>query len=267
MELAGRTTLLTGATGGLGRAIAEAVAGLGGHLLLSARKREALEALAAELPGDGHRVLPADLAEHGGAEALATEAGEIDILIANAGLPAAGLLTDFTPEQIVRALRVNLESPMLMARALYPAMVERGSGHLVFISSLAGKAASPRSSIYNSTKFGLRGFALGLRADLGPAGVGVSLVSPGFIRDAGMFAEAGAKSPPGLGTGRPEQVGAAVVKAIENDRTEITVAPLQQRALAHLGLTSPAISARVQSGSAGQRAAKAVADGHPDDKR
>jgi short-subunit dehydrogenase len=267
MELAGRTALLTGATGGLGREIARAVAAHDGRLLLSARRQEALEALAGELPGDGHRVLPADLAEPGAAEQLSAEAGEVDILIANAGLPAAGLLADFTAEQVVRALRVNLEAPMLMARALYPAMVERGSGHLVFISSLAGKAASPRSSIYNSTKFGLRGFALGLRADLGPKGVGVSLVSPGFIREAGMFAEAGAKPPLGLGTGRPEQVGDAVVRAIRRDRAEIAVAPLQQRALAHFSLANPSIAARVQSGSTGQRAAKAVADGHPESKR
>ena len=91
MELAGRKALLTGATGGLGRAIAEALAARGATLLLSARKRDALEALAAELPGDGHRVLPADLAEPGAAERLAAEAGEVDILVANAGLPGAGL--------------------------------------------------------------------------------------------------------------------------------------------------------------------------------
>ena len=156
---------------------------------------------------------------------------------------------------------------MLMARALYPAMIERGSGHLVFIASLAGKSASPRTSIYNATKFGLRGFALGLRSDLAPKGVGVSLVSPGFIRDAGMFADAGAKPPPGLGTGRPEQVGAAVVKVIERDKLEVTVGPIQQRALAHLGLASPGLSDRAQSGSTGQRAAQAIADGHSVDKR
>ncbi len=155
---------------------------------------------------------------------------------------------------------------MLMARALYPAMIERGDGHLVFIASLAGKAASPRSAIYNATKFGLRGFALGLRSDLKPKGVGVSLVSPGFIREAGMFADSGA-SPMGLGTGRPDQVGAAVVKAIEHDRIELTVGPLRQRALAHLGLTSPGISVRAQSGSAGQRVAEGVAAGHPASKR
>lgn len=267
MELADRTALLTGATGGLGRAIAQAVAGAGARLLLSARSPEALEVLAGDLPGTGHRALPADLAEPGAAERLAEEAGEVDLLIANAGLPAAGRLTDFSSEQVARALRVNLESPMLMARALYPPMVERGSGHLVFISSLAGKAASPRSSIYNATKFGLRGFALGLRCDLGQKGVGVSLVSPGFIREAGMFAEAGAKPPPGMGTGTPEQVAAAVVRAVERDRAEISVGPLRQRALAHLGLAGPGMSARVQSGSTGQRAAKAVAEGHSADKR
>src|SRR5207245_1516658 len=116
MELAGRTALLTGATGGLGRAIAQALAGRGASLALSARKAEALAALAAELPGEGHRVLPVDLAEPGAAERLASEAGEVDVLVANAGLPGAGWLADFTPEQVQRALRVNLEAPMLLAQ-------------------------------------------------------------------------------------------------------------------------------------------------------
>ena len=267
MELAGRTALLTGATGGLGRAIAEALAAKGAKVALSARKADALEALAAELPGDGHEVLPADLAVPGTAEKLALEAGPVDILVANAGLPGAGWLSDFTPEQVTRGLRVNLEAPMLMAQALFPAMIERGSGHLVFVASLAGKAASPRSSIYNATKFGLRGFALGLRADLDPKGIGVSLVSPGFIREAGMFADAGAKPPGGLGTGTPDQVGSAVVRAIEANKVEVTVAPLRQRVLAHAGLASPTISAMAQKGSAGQKAAEEIAAGHSTDKR
>jgi short-subunit dehydrogenase len=267
MDLSGRKALLTGATGGLGRAIAASLAERGAVLTLSARNREALEAMAAELPGSGHGVLPVDLAEPQAAERLAAEAAGTEVLVANAGLPAAGKLDDFSSEQVERALRVNLEAPMLLARALYPAMVERGSGHLVFVASLSGKAASPRSSIYNATKFGLRGFALGLRSDLASKGVGVSLVSPGFIRDAGMFAASGAKPPPGMGTASPEQVGAGVVKAIEKDRVELAVAPLPQRFGAHLALISPTLGVKAQSGAAGQKAAQAISEGHPADKR
>jgi len=267
MNLSGRKTLLTGATGGLGRAIAQAMAERGARLTLSARNREALEAMAAGLPGSGHSVLPADLAEPGAAERLAAEAGGTEILVANAGLPAAGWLADFSAMEVERALRVNLEAPMLLARALYPAMAEAGCGHLVFVASLSGKAASPRSSIYNATKFGLRGFAFGLRADLAPKGVGASLVSPGFVREAGMFADAGSKPPPGMGTAKPEQVGAATVKAIEHNRAELTVAPIQQRVAAHFALASPSLSVRAQSGSTGQKAAEAIAKGHPDEKR
>lgn len=82
-----------------------------------------------------------------------------------------------------------------------------------------------------------------------------------------MFADSGAKPPPGMGTGRPEQVGAGVVKAIERDKVEVVVAPLRLRALSHFALAAPAISVRAQSGAAGQKAAKAVAEGHPEGKR
>jgi short-subunit dehydrogenase len=259
MELAGKTALLTGATGGLGRAIAKALAARGAKLSLSGRKAEALEALAVELPGDGHRVLPADLGELGAAERLAAEAGPVDALVANAGLPGSGRLQELTSEQLARALRVNLEAPMLLAQALESSMVEKGLGHMVFISSLSGKSATPLSSIYNATKFGLRGFALGLRADLDRLGIGVSIVSPGTIREAGMYADTGAKPIPVLGTGSPQQVADAVVKAIEQNKVEIAVAPLRQRVLAHFALLTPGISVKVASGDAGQKAAAAVA--------
>jgi short-subunit dehydrogenase len=264
MELAGKTVLLTGATGGLGRAMAEALAARGAKLTLSGRKAEALEALAAELPGQDHRILPTDLADPGAAEKLAAEAGDVDILVANAGLPGTGRLPEFSSDGLLRALRVNLEAPMLLARALEPQMVERGRGHMVFISSLSGKSATPLSSVYNATKFGLRGFALGLRADLDPLGIGVSIVSPGTIREAGMYADSGAKPIPGLGTGSPQQVANAVVKAIERNKVEISVAPVQQRLLAHFALASPGISVKVASGDAGQKAAAAVAKGQTD---
>ncbi len=264
MELSGRTTLLTGATGGLGRAIAAALTARGSKLILSGRKAEALEALAAELPGDGHRTVPSDLAEVGAAEKLVAEAGEVDILVANAGLPGTGRLPDYDIDQLTGTLRVNLEAPILLARALETGMLERGSGHMVFISSLSGKSATPLSSIYNATKFGLRGFALGLRADLDPLGIGVSIVSPGTIREAGMYSDSGAPPIPGLGTGTPAQVAAAVVKAIEKNKVEVTVAPPQQRFLAHFALTSPGIAVKIASGEQGQKAAATVAKGQSD---
>ena len=260
MELRGKTTLLTGATGGLGRAIADALAKRGANLVLSSRKPEELGALAAALPGEGHRTVVADLAEEGAALRLLEEAGSVDIMVANAGLPASGRLDSFTQEQIGRALRVNLESPMRMARELIPPLVERGSGHLVFLSSISGKAATARASVYAATKFGLRGFAFCLRDDLRGTGVGVSVISPGSIRDAGMYAESGAKPPPGVGMGTPGQVAEAVVKAIERDRREITVAPLRQRALTRIAINAPELSGRVAGGLAA-RVADEVARG------
>jgi len=260
MEVAGKTLLLTGATGGLGQAIAVALADRGASLALTARKEDALNELAASLPGE-HRIVPADLAEDGAAERLAAEAGQVDGLVANAGLPGTGTIESFSPDDTKRALRVNLEAPMMLARELVPSMREKRDGHLVFVSSLSGKAPSPRSAIYAATKFGLRGFALCLRADLAGTGVGVSLVVPGFIREAGMFAESGAKPPAGMGTSSPQDVGAAVVKAIERDKVEVAVAPLQTRALAHLGLATPRIAMRMISGGTASKAADRVAEG------
>ena len=253
MEIAGNRTLLTGATGGIGRAIAVALAERGSSLVLSSRKPEELEALAGSLPGGGHSVVVTDLAEPGAAAKLAAAAaadGNVDLLVANAGLPGSGRLSDFTAEELGRAVRVNLEAPMQLAQALLPAMLDRRSGHLLFVSSLAGKAASPRASIYNATKFGLRGFALALREDLAgdDSGVGVSVVMPGFIRDAGMFAESGAKVPPGVGTSTPEEVAAGVVRAIEQNKAEVAVAPVQQRLLAGFAHVFPGLAARAQRG-------------------
>ena len=209
-------------------------------------------------------MLPADLAEPGAAEKLAAEAGEVDVLVANAGLPGTGRLPDFSTEQLTGTLRVNLEAPMLLARALEPAMLERGSGHMVFISSLSGKSATPLSSVYNATKFGLRGFALGLRADLEPRGIGVSIVSPGTIREAGMYADSGAAPIPGLGTGSPQQVAAAVVKAIEQQQGRDHGGPAAAAPARPLRSRQPRHRGQDRQRRAGQKAAAAVAEGQSD---
>jgi short-subunit dehydrogenase len=262
MDPRGKTALVTGATGGLGRAIAKALAGRGAIVVLSSRKPEELERLAASLPGSGHRFVVADLAEEGAAERTVAEAGEVDVLVANAGLSAGGRLEKFSAAELSAALRVNLEAPAQMARAAIPAMRDRGEGHLVFVSSLQAKVALPRSSVYSATKFGLRGLALSLREDLVGTGVGVSLVLPGFIRDAGMFADSGVKAPAGLGTSSPEEVGEGVVDAIERDRAEVEVAPRLQRLGAAIAHRRPRLAARVTRGNAG-KVADQVVEGRP----
>jgi uncharacterized protein len=226
VQISGSTVLLTGATGGLGHAIARALSARGARLVLTSREAEALEPLAREC---GARALTADLAQREAAERLALDAGDVDILIANAALPASGTVDSFSVEQLDRALDVNLRAPMVLAHALMPAMVARGRGHLLFMSSLAGKAATPGSAVYSATKFGLRGFASALRSDLRMSGVGVSAIFPGFISDAGMFAEADVELPFGVSTRRPEDVAAAVIGAIERNRGEVDVAPLPLR--------------------------------------
>ena len=259
MELKGKTALLTGATGGLGRAIAKALASRGASLVLSSRKEEELDRLAAELPGQ-HRVAVSDLAEPGAALQLIAGAGDVDALIANAGLPGSGKLDDLSSTDVERALRVNLEAPMLMANALLPGMLERAEGHFVMVGSLSGLAPTARQSVYNGTKFGLRGFTLALREDLRGTGVSASLVAPGFVRDAGMFADSGAQAPTGMGTATPEQVSAAVVEAIEKDRGETNVAPLRQAQAAKFAGRHPELAGRL-SNKAAVKAGDEVARG------
>jgi uncharacterized protein len=242
VNLAGRTVLLTGATGGLGQAIARRLHAAGAQLVLTGRRTDVLEPLAQETGG---RTLAVDLTDRAAVERLAADCADVDVLIANAGLPASGHVMSFSVEQIDRALDVNLRAPMVLARLLGDRMVERGAGHIVFVSSLSGKAATPRSGVYSATKFGLRGFAAGLRQDLRPRGVGVSAVFPGFVRDAGMFAESGAKLPPGVGTSTPEEVAAAVVRAIERNRGEVDVAPLPMRLGVLFSGVAPGVAAAV----------------------
>jgi short-subunit dehydrogenase len=266
VELAGKRVLLSGATGGLGRAIAEQLAAEGATLVLSSRKEPDLEELRRSLPGgaERHEVVVADLAEEGAPEKLVRDAGDIDGLVANAALPGTGRLESFSEEEVGRALRVNLEAPILMSRALAPALTEKGEGHMVFIASLAGKVASPRASIYAATKFGLRGFAFGLREDLLPEGVGVSVVSPHFVREAGMFHDTRAKPAPGLGTTTPQKVAKAVVRAIRRNRSEITVAPRRARFLTEIGHRHPELAGRVQRRGGAARIAEQIHLGHGD---
>jgi short-subunit dehydrogenase len=256
MDLNGARVLLTGASGGIGNAIARALHARGAELVITGRRVDALESLRAEL-GDRVEVVQADLAQRADVESLPGRAGTVDVLVANAGLPGSGDLADYTPEQIDRALDVNLRAPMQLTRSLLPSMLDRGSGHLVFVSSMSGKVAAAGSSIYSATKFGLRGFGASLHDDLHGTGVGATTVFPGFISDAGMFADSGVKLPPGVGTKSPERVAEAVIDGIEKNRGEIDVAPLAVRATGKIAGVAPIAVAAVNRRFGG----RAVSDG------
>ncbi|MGP3982207.1 SDR family NAD(P)-dependent oxidoreductase [Streptomyces sp. KR80] len=257
MRITGSTVLLTGVTGGIGQTLARELARKGAKLVLTGRRAEALEPLAAELDA---RAVVTDLVDPAQVTHLADACADADILIANAALPASGELLDYTPEQTDRALSVNLRAPVMLARLLAPRMVEAGRGHLAFVGSISGKAATKSSSLYNATKFGLRGFALGFRQDLHGTGVGVSLIQPGFVRDAGMFAATGATPPAGMRTVSPGQVAAGVIRAIERDLCEVNVAPLEMRMLSAIAGQFPGFAEKVQRRSGAERTVGQIVD-------
>lgn len=256
MQLRGSTVLITGATGGLGAAIARALHCEGASLVLTGRRTAVLEPLAQEL---GATAVAADLSDAADVQRLADEHGDADVVVHNAALPASGPLDDFSLEELDRALQVNLRAPIALTRLLLPAMRERGRGHHVFVSSMSAKVPTADASLYAATKLGLRGFSQGLRPELGPLGIGVSTVFPGFIRDAGMFADTGVRLPPGVGTSTPEQVAAAVVRAIVRDRGEIDVAPLGVKASGVLNGIFPGVPARIAAKVDGGRVGSEMA--------
>jgi uncharacterized protein len=245
MRIFGARALVTGASAGLGAQIARELDARGAELVLSARREDALREVADSLGGEV-RLEPADLAQPGAAADLAERAGDVDLLVANAALPGSGPLTDFSPEEIDRAITVNLAAPTQLARALVPGMRERNKGHLVFLGSLNGRVATAGSSVYSATKFGLRGLAWALREDLYDTEVSVSLVSPSFVSEAGMFAETGVELPPGVSMVTPHQVAKAVAIAVEDDKAEVNVAPLALRLGARAYELAPGTTSAIQ---------------------
>jgi len=251
--------LLTGASGGIGRAIAHTLHARGAILTLTGRRVEVLDQLQAEL-GDRVEVLPADLSDSNEVERLAAHE-QFDVVVANAGLPASGRWDSFSPEEIDRALDVNLRAPIQLARATAPAMVERGYGQIILISSTAGKVSGTASSIYSATKFGLRGFGFGMNADLRGTGVGATTVFPGFISDAGLYYDSGMQLPKGVGTRTPGQVANAVAAGITKGPAEIDVAPMLLRVGSWLFGIAPSLTTAIQRGLGGDRLAAEVAEG------
>jgi short-subunit dehydrogenase len=256
--LTGGRALVTGASGGLGHAIVRRLVAERATVVATGRRVEALHALALET---GAEVIASDLADRAQLDRLLEVAETVDVLVSNAALPATGPLDDFTVEEIDRALDVNLRAPVLLARAAGQAMAARGRGHIVLISSMAAKTAGPAVGLYAATKAGLRGLGLGIREDLRPARVGVSIIYPGPIRDAGMWADAGLAAPMMIQPKAPEAVADAVVDAITRNRSEIEVASVALRMGAVLAQLRPGWFAALGRRAAGDYAPALTAAG------
>ena len=229
----GRTTLVTGASRGIGPLIAAQIARQGGHVVLTGRSAADLKAVAAELAAEGADVsfIPADLTQPGAAQVLiqAIERGHggIDLLVNNAGGDPLREFDTMTIEENLRTLQLNLIAPLALSRAALPGMLGRGRGHIVNISAMAGRVSFPYTEVYAAAKDGLIGFTRVLRADYHARGVSASVLILGAIRGAGqgqrMLEESGMKASGFMAPA--ESVARAVVKAVTKDRAELVIMP------------------------------------------
>lgn len=182
MELRDTGVLVTGASRGIGRAMAEAFAAEGARLVLVARSGAPLKELADRLGAHAH---PADLTDPGQVDGLIDrleiEAGAIDVVVNNAGIDATGPLVDQSPEDLEALFRLNLMAPAELCRQAIPRMLSRGRGHVVNVGSLAGIGVFPGIAGYAATKAGIAQFTAGLRADLRGLPVGTTLVELGPV--------------------------------------------------------------------------------------
>ena len=183
-DLSGKTALVTGATGGIGEAIARTMHAAGAEVVLSGRRVEKLEALASELGGRTH-IAPCDLSDPDQADALVGQtidaAGKIDILIANAGVTRDKLLMQMKDEDFQDILRVNLESYFRLCRkAVRPMMKARG-GRIIGIASIVGVTGNPGQSNYCASKAGMIGFTKSLAQEVASRGITANTIAPGFI--------------------------------------------------------------------------------------
>ncbi len=225
MQLPGAVVLITGGSSGIGAATARAIAAAGARPLIAGRDEGRLAAIAAETGGTA---LAVDLAAPGGAAELAdaavrTAPDGIDVLVNNAGIGWQGRFTDMPASAEERLIAVNLTAPLRLTCLLGRAMTERGRGHVVFVSSIAGATGVPTEAAYAATKAGINYFAESIRYELRPRGVGVSVVLPGVI-DTPFFDRRGVPyqrtRPAPI---PPERVARAIVTAIERNRAEVVV--------------------------------------------
>ena len=183
-DLTGKTALVTGATGGIGGAVARALHAAGAKVVLSGTRQAAIDALAAELPGAvGVARNPSDAAAVDNLVAAAEEAAgaPLDILVANAGVTKDQLLMRMKDEDWQSVIQINLESYFRLSRAAAKGMMKRRAGRIVGITSVVGVTGNPGQTNYAASKAGMIGFSKSLAQEIGSRGITVNCVAPGFI--------------------------------------------------------------------------------------
>lgn len=227
--LKGKVVLLTGGSRGIGPFVAEALARRGVIIALAARSQSGLDEVAKRLRGLGTETLAVstDLEDHSQREDLVSEVlkqfGRIDMLVNNAGLEMEGAYAELPWSSIQTTIEVNLLAPMALTRLVLPGMLERRTGHIVNVASIAAKSGAPFAATYSGTKAGLAEWSRALRLELSGTGVQLSTIFPGYVREVGMFAKFGVQTPWLVGSCAPNQVARAVVVAIEKGKSETIV--------------------------------------------
>ena len=248
----GKTGIVTGASRGLGRLVAVALAERGVNLALAARTEEGLKETVAQVERHGVRAVAirCDVKQRSDLENLVaqtvSELGPPDLLINNAGIEAVADYSEMPLDEIENVMVTNSISPMLLTRLVIPHMAKRKSGHIVNISSTAGKIGMAYFAAYVASKHALVGFSWSLRAELRPLGIGVSVVCPGFINDTGMADEWALKKRPSMAPQvTPEKTVKAVIAAIEKNKADTVVASGLARVSDVSFAVSPDFSAKI----------------------